>query len=114
MHEMGVVFHVIDNIKDLAAENELTKVNSVTLQLGEVSTVIPEYLEDVWKWAVEREELMKGCGLIIEPIKAVTFCEDCKQTYSTIEHAKVCPNCGSENTYLVQGNEFIIKEIEAC
>lgn len=113
MHEMGVVFHVIDDIKEIAKENELTKVTNVTLQLGEVSTVIPEYLEDVWKWAVEREELTKGCTLVIEPIKAITYCEDCKQTYSTIEHAKICPNCGSDHTYLIQGNEFIIKDISA-
>ena len=29
-----------------------------------------------------------------------------------VEHGKTCPHCGSENTYLVQGNEHAIKEIE--
>jgi hydrogenase nickel incorporation protein HypA/HybF len=63
---------------------------------------------------VDREELMKGCDLVIEPIEAITFCEDCKQTYDTIKHGKICPHCGSGNTYLVTGNEYNIKEIEAC
>ncbi|MCR5640059.1 MAG: hydrogenase maturation nickel metallochaperone HypA [Lachnospiraceae bacterium] len=114
MHELGVVFHVIDNVKEVCQENELTKVSSVTIQLGTVSAVIPSYLKDCWKWAVEREELMKGCALVIEPIEAITFCEDCKSEYDTIKHGKICPNCGSEHTYLLQGNEFMIKEIEAC
>ena len=113
MHELGVVFHVIDNIKEVAEENQLTKVESVTLQLGKVSAVVPALLKDCWKWAVDREELMKGCELVIEPIEAITFCEDCKQTYDTIKHGKICPHCGSEKTYLLQGNEFLIKEISA-
>ncbi len=113
MHELGVVFHVIDNIKEVAEENQLTKVESVTLQLGKVSAVVPALLKDCWKWAVDREELMKGCDLVIEPIEAITFCEDCKQTYDTIKHGKICPHCGSEKTYLLQGNEFLIKEISA-
>jgi len=43
----------------------------------------------------------------------VTFCEDCKQEYETVAHGKTCPHCGSENTYLVTGNEVILKEVIA-
>ena len=50
----------------------------------------------------------------MEQIPAVTFCEDCKQTYSTTEFGKICPYCKSEHTYLAAGNEFNIKEITAC
>ena len=113
MHELGVVFHIIDDVTEVGRENNLTNIQSVTLQLGTVSTVIPDYLKDCWKWAVDREELMKGCELVIEPIEAITFCEDCKSEYDTIKHGKTCPNCGSGNTYLLQGNEFMIKEIAA-
>ncbi|MCR4998490.1 MAG: hydrogenase maturation nickel metallochaperone HypA [Lachnospiraceae bacterium] len=112
MHELGVVFHVIDEVKEVAAENDIKHVGSVTIQLGKVSAVVPALLKDCWKWAVDREELMKGCNLTIEPIEAITFCEDCKQEYDTIKHGKTCPHCGSGNTYLLQGNEFMIKEIE--
>ena len=111
MHELGVVFHIIDDVTDVGVENHLTAIHSVTLQLGTVSTVIPEYLQDCWKWAVKKTELLKEAELIIEPIEALTFCENCKKTYDTIEHGKICPHCGSGETYLLQGNEFMIKEI---
>ncbi|MCR5716172.1 MAG: hydrogenase maturation nickel metallochaperone HypA [Lachnospiraceae bacterium] len=111
MHELGVVFHVIDNVKEVTKEQGINHVEAVTLQLGTVSSVIPAYLQDCWKWAVGREALMKDCALIIEPIEAITFCEDCKEEYDTIRYGKVCPHCGSEHTYLLQGNEFIIKDI---
>lgn len=112
MHELGVVFHVIDDVEKVARENNVEHIKSVTLELGEVSMVIPRYLIDCWNWAVTKHEMMIGCKLNIETSKAITFCEDCENTYSTVEYGKICPKCGSEHTYLLKGNEFNIKEIE--
>lgn len=112
MHELGVVFHVIDDVKEIAVENKASHVNSVTLELGEVSTVIEHYLIDCWNWAVSKQELLTDCTLKVEKIEAITHCEDCGKDYPTVKYAKVCPYCKSENTYLIQGNEFMIKEIE--
>ncbi|MBR3251616.1 MAG: hydrogenase maturation nickel metallochaperone HypA [Erysipelotrichaceae bacterium] len=112
MHELGVVFHVIDDIQELSAQNNVKHVNSVTLQIGTVSGIIPSYLEDCWNWAVTKHENMENCKLIIEKIEAITYCEDCKKEYNTIVYGKKCPYCQSENTYLLQGNEFMIKEME--
>ena len=113
MHELGVVFSVIKQVEKIGSENNVEKINKVVLELGEVSTVIPEYLEDCWKWAVKRTERMQQAELEIRKIEAVTYCEGCRKEYPTVEHGKICPYCGSENTYLLKGNEFIIKEIEA-
>lgn len=113
MHELGVVFHILDDLTKVVAENNVKKVNKVTLQLGEVSTIIPSYLTSCFRWAADKEELFKGAELAIEKIDAITHCDDCGADYPTVEYAKKCPNCGSENTWLLQGTEFMIKEIEA-
>ena len=113
MHELGIVFHIIKTIEDVAKEQNLSKVSAVVLEVGEVSTVIPDYLQDCWEWACRRSPLMDGCTLRHEIIRAVTFCEDCQQTYETVKYAKICPYCGSEHTYLLEGNGVQIKEIEA-
>ncbi len=115
MHELGVVFHVIRTVEEVARENALTEIRSVTLELGEVSAVIDTYLENCWKWAVaNRTEIMKEAELIIEKLPAVTYCGDCRKTYETVAYGKICPYCGSGHTWLLQGNEFTIKEIEGC
>jgi hydrogenase nickel incorporation protein HypA/HybF len=102
-------------VEEVAKDNSLTQIESVTLELGEVSTVIESYLQNCWKWAVaNRTEIMKDAKLLVETIPAVTYCEDCEKTYETVAHGKICPYCKSEHTYLVQGNEFNIKEIEGC
>lgn len=114
MHELGIVFHMIDTIEAVGKENRLTAVQSVTVELGEVSAVVPEYLIDCWNWAVKRTELLREAELHIEPILAVTTCTDCGTRYSTLVHGRLCPCCGSEKTYLVTGSEINIKEIAAC
>lgn len=113
MHELGVVFRIIDDLTEVGKENEIEKIHSVTIQLGEVSGVVPHLLTDAWKWAAARTELMKDSELIIETLPAVSYCEDCKCEYETVTHGKTCPNCGSVHTYLLKGNEFLIKEIAA-
>ena len=113
MHELGTVFYVITEVEKVCAENNLTTVGSVTLEVGEVSGIVPEYIKDCWNWARQKSEVMKEAELNVEIIDAVTFCEDCKQTYPTVKYAKICPYCQSEHTFLVTGNEYNIKEIEA-
>ena len=115
MHELGVVFHVIKKIEEVAKENNITEINSVTLEIGEVSTVIEDYLRKCWKWSVEKKsELLKNTELIVEKIPAVTFCEECEKTYPTVKYGRECPYCHGPHTYLLEGNECNIKEIEAC
>lgn len=48
MHELGVTFHIMDHLEKVAAENKVTHVRKVTLELGEVSTVIESYLQNCW------------------------------------------------------------------
>lgn len=113
MHELGTINYVIDTVEQLAAENALTKIGSVTLEVGEVSGIVPRFLTDYWEYAKKKTTYLQDAELKIETIKAVTYCQNCGTTYPTMEYAKICPNCQSDNTFLVTGNEYTIKEIEA-
>lgn len=113
MHELGIVFHIIKSVEEVGEANALSAVSSVTLEVGEVSTVIDTFLLDCWKWAANKSDLLRNSNLLIEKIEAVTICEECNQLYGTVEHGRTCPYCASEYTHLVTGNEVNIKEIEA-
>ena len=88
MHELGIVFHMIKTVDRIAEENVLTSVSSVTLELGEVSGVVPHELTSCWNWAVAQTEVLKGAELKIETIPAVTLCESCNRTYSTVPQGR--------------------------
>lgn len=113
MHELGTIVYVIDTVEKICKENNLTEVASITLEIGEVSAIVPDYLKDFFDWSKKKSEYLKDCELIIVDLPAVTYCQDCKKTYSTVEYGKTCPYCESGNTFLVTGNEYNIKEIEA-
>lgn len=113
MHELGTIVYVIETIEKLAAEEKLTQVASITLEVGEVSGIVPDYLKDFWLYARRKSQLLKETELKIDWLDAVTFCQDCKKTYPTVTYGKECPYCHSGNTFLVTGNQFNIKEIEA-
>ena len=86
MHELGIVFHIMDGVERVAAENQLAKVSAVVLELGEVSGVVPDYLTDCWKWAAARTELVKGSELRIETLPAITHCDGCSNFICLILH----------------------------
>ena len=111
MHELGVVFHIADSVVKVAEQNGAARVHSVTLEIGEVSTVIPDYLVDVWNWNCKRVPMLTDCALKVEQIHAVTYCGGCGKTYDTVPQGKICPYCGSDRTWLQTGNEVNIKEI---
>lgn len=114
MHELGIVFHVIRTVERLGAENELTRVASVTLDVGEVSGAVPRELTNCWDWAVQKSDLMRGASLRIETQIAVTHCDGCGQDYPTVAHGRTCPLCGSGETWLKEGSEISIREIEGA
>ena len=99
MHELGIVYHIIRDVENVARANGVRRVSSVTLLLGEVSGVVPDLLLDAWRWAADKKSITQGAELIVEPVEAVTHCE-------------TCPHCGSGETYLLQGQEVMIKQIE--
>lgn len=111
MHELGIVFHIIRSVEDVARRNNVRRVTAVTLELGEVSGVLEDYLQDCWNWAVSKSDLMRGARLQVAVIPAKTLCEDCGMVYPTVAHGRTCPGCGSGHTHLIQGNETMIRDI---
>ena len=113
MHELGIVFHMVDLLERVGEENELTHIERVVLELGEVSGVLHDQLLDCWKWASAKSELLAGAVLDIRVAEAVTVCNACGRTYGTVAHGRICPHCGSPDTVLLRGNQMEVVEVEA-
>ena len=111
MHELGLVNYVVKEVSKIAEEQNVKKVRSVTLQFGEVSGIVTAYLHDYWLWYTKKFPMFEGAKLYTEEIPAVTWCDDCKITYSTVTYGKTCPHCGSGHTWLLRGNEMLIKDV---
>ena len=113
MHELGIIVHITKTLQSVAKENNLKEIASVTLEVGEVSSIVPDYLTDCWEYYRKKFPLIEHAEMRIEMMPAVTYCESCEKTYPTVEHGRQCPCCGSWETYLLTGDECNIREIEA-
>ena len=47
MHELGIIVHITKTLQSVAKENHLNEIGSVTLEVGEVSSIVPDYLRRV-------------------------------------------------------------------
>ena len=70
MHELGIVFSVADKVLEIARDNDLTEIVAITMQIGEISSVIPDYLKKCFPAAVERSPLFAHTELTIESLPA--------------------------------------------
>jgi hydrogenase nickel incorporation protein HypA/HybF len=92
MHELGVIIEVAKAVEKIALENQATEVDLIVLQIGEISSMIPHYIQDCYPAAVDGTMLEKT-RLEIEIIKATAQCNLCQQNFGVVESEGVCPEC---------------------
>lgn len=112
MHELGVVFEIVKTVKRVKAEQNLTKVDTIVLQIGEFSSMIPKYIEECYPAAVDGTDL-EDTKLEIEILPGNALCHKCNKVFNILENHKVCPICLENRWEMISGREFMIKEIVA-
>ena len=110
MHELGILNEVVKTVERYAAENRVKNIRELVLQVGEISSVIPEYMEKIYPIAVEGTKLEKTL-LKIEILPANARCDECKTVFHATKSGGICPECRSRNMKLISGREFLVKEI---
>lgn len=113
MHELGVVIEVIKTVEDFAVKNGLTKIDTLVLQIGELSSMIPKYVEACYPAAADGT-LLQETKLKIEILPGNVRCKSCHKIFNLLQHQKKCPHCDNKEWELLSGKEFLIKEVIAC
>jgi len=113
LHELGVVIEVVKTVEKVAQDNKLTKIQTLVLQIGELSSMIPRYIEACYPAAVDGT-ILQNTKLEIEIVPGNAICKQCNNVFNIIQCGGVCPSCQSESWELLCGKEFMIKEIIAC
>ena len=65
MHELGILNHVIRTVDRVAKENGIKKIDHITLEVGETSGCVPNYLEKLFPIAIENNPVVKDAELKI-------------------------------------------------
>lgn len=113
MHEIGVLIEIVKQVEQIAITNDVDRIESLVLQIGELSSMVPDYMQKLYPAAIEGT-VLEHSTLKIEVIPANGLCKDCRKVFHLIKAKGTCPNCQSKSFELLSGREFMIKEISCC
>lgn len=113
MHELGIMINVVETVENFAKENDLTEIQKLVLQIGELSSIIPRFAEACYPAAVDGT-MLEETELEIEVLPGNCICDNCGKIFNLLASNKECPHCDGEGWELISGKEFLIKEIVAC
>lgn len=105
---MSITQSVVEICENNAAGR---RVVSVTLEVGDLSGIVPEAVEFCFE-ACTRDTLLDGARLIIERMPARGHCLDCGADFAVHAYYDPCPVCGGYGISVVSGEELRVKELE--
>ena len=113
MHELGLCDALLRMIRKIIAEEEVTTVSKITVEVGELSGVLPNYLLDCWEAVIDGTEFAET-ELAIDEIPGVARCLDCNAEFHSNAEILRCPVCNGNKLMPIDGRVMTLKEIEAC
>jgi hydrogenase nickel incorporation protein HypA/HybF len=111
MHEMSLMESVIGLVEDEARKGGFTRVKTVRLDVGELSSAMPDALTFCFD-AVSRGTIAEGAMLEIVSVPGQGWCMDCSKTVPLSERFGACPDCGNYHVQMTSGDDLRLSELE--
>lgn len=114
MHEISLVQGLFQQLNELAAENNATKVLTVTMEIGPFCGVVVDSFQFGFDILSADDDLLRGAKLIVITPPVSFTCTECKhvEMIETNIKPEVCPKCG--DTFLISngGEDLILQQVE--
>lgn len=110
MHELGIINAMVKTIERVVKDEGLTEVDTLVLEVGELSGVVPRFLEECYPAAVYKT-FMEHTKLQLDVVPGIVRCRACGREFNAMRHDLRCPGCGGQDMEILGGNDLIIKEI---
>lgn len=69
MHELGILRHIVRTVERVAADNSITAISHITLDVGQESTFVPTYLTKLFPVAIDDNPLLQNATLRINAVE---------------------------------------------
>ncbi len=111
MHEMSLCEGVLQILESEAQKQGFNRVKAVWLEIGDLSGVEIDAMRFSFD-AVTRNSLADGAVLEIINVPGSAWCMQCSKTVNVKQRFDECPNCGSYQLQVTDGDQMRIKELE--
>jgi hydrogenase nickel incorporation protein HypA/HybF len=110
MHELTVLVELVDMVEQAMSENNIDKIDTVVVQIGQLSSIVPRYMKVYYPNASCGSKL-EGSKLKIEIIPGNGLCHHCNKVFNVVKNKGKCPICKADDWEMLSGREFMLKEI---
>ena len=112
MHELGIALQIVRIAQGAVPEDARdAKVETVRLNIGKLSAVVPDSLMLCFSLATKDTQL-EGARLVINEIPATVRCRICNHEWAVDEYAFACPECDGGDIEMISGRELDVESIE--
>lgn len=112
MHELSTVVRLVNLADHMAKEQNAGEVKSITVEIGEMTGILPEYVRKYFPEASAGTGI-EGAELKIEITPVKSRCEKCQTVFHPDrEHDYCCPVCGGRQCRIVSGRSCTLKRME--
>lgn len=113
MHEISLVQGLVQQLKELAAENEATKIIRVTMEIGPLCGVVVDSFRFGFDIISAEEDFMRGAELIINVPEVRYSCTGCGHVVATCgPRPDGCPKCQELTLFPEGGADLILLQVE--
>ena len=111
MHEISLVTALIDQIQDLSKKESFSKVEKISLEIGEFSGVEPSNIEFCFH-EITCGTILENAQLSIMRIPILVRCNLCKtETAPRNGDIVTCTECHSQDIQFLRGQEFRVLDL---
>lgn len=111
MHELSICQSMLSQIEAVGRENRATAVHRVKVQIGPLSGVEPQLLQQAFPIAVAGS-IAEHAVLDIELLPIRIECQQCGGESEATANKLICGHCGHWQTRLLSGDEMLLASLE--
>lgn len=111
MHEFSIASNLMDIVKQAVDGQSVSRVTSLHIVMGEMSTVVPDCLTFAFE-IISKGSVAEGARIDFEKTPLIGKCGDCGSEFHVENYVFLCPECESRNIEILSGREFMLKSIE--
>jgi hydrogenase nickel incorporation protein HypA/HybF len=112
MHEMSLTEGLLRILEDQAVRHGFTRVKTVWLEIGELSTADPESMLFCFDAVTRGSPVAAEARLEIVRVAGAAWCMDCATSVAIASRTDPCPSCGGFKLTVTAGEEMRVKELE--
>lgn len=110
MHEVSIMQNTLDMAIAQARQNKAQKIDNLTLNIGELSGVIPEALEFAFEVLI-KGTMAENAQLEIKTIPVVCYCQQCDRNFEPETYIYECPQCQQISSSILTGRELKLASV---